>query len=332
VASAHQQMVASELWRRTDIDLVHDHVEALGLAVLSALGTTAPPVLHTLHWDLAKHPELYGGFEGHGRLFVNGVSAAQLARAPQALRSHSLGHVHLATPLAASAGTAVTADGSTGNRPLPDKAEHVVVLGRITHGKGQHVAARLAHESGLRVVLAGPVGPHSTPAALDRALRADPDTVQNPDVRYWLEEVTPYVDGDRVRWIGSVGPAARDELVSTARATLFPLYWEEPGGTAVVESLALGTPAVGYRRGCLPELIEHGRTGLLADMGDEDALVAGLRGVDSIDPAECREVAAQRFAPPVMAEHYLRLYREVLASAGMRAWLPAASAAPVAAS
>jgi hypothetical protein len=43
-------------------------------------------------------------------------------------------------------------------------------------------------------------------------------------------------------------------------------------------------------------------------------------------------VAAQRFAPPVMAEHYLRLYREVLASAGMRAWLPAASAAPVAAS
>lgn len=317
VASAHQQLVTGQVWRRTDIDLVHDHVEALGPAVLSVLGTAAPPVLHTLHWDLAKHPELYGGFDGHGRFFVNGVSAAQLARAPHALRAHSLGHVHLATPLAA------------GSWARPEKSDHVVVLGRITHGKGQHVAARLAHECGLRVVLAGPVGPYHTPAALDRALRGDPDAAQNPDVRYWLDQVAAHVDGDRVRWIGSVGPAARDELVATARATLFPLYWEEPGGTAVVESLALGTPVVAYRRGCLPELIEHGRTGLLAEAGDEDALIAGLRAVGSIDPAQCRREAVKRFAPPVMAEHYLRLYHEVLAIAGMRSWRPAPAAAAV---
>ena len=62
----------------------------------------------------------------------------------------------------------------------------------------------------------------------------------------------------------------RDDLVATARAALFPLRWEEPGGTAVVESLALGTPVVGIARGCLPELIEHGRTGLLTT--DEEEL------------------------------------------------------------
>ena len=310
VASAHLHLVASELRRRTDIDLVHDHLEAFGPTVLAALGADAPPVLHTLHWDLAKHPQLYGGFEGRGRLFVNGVSESQLARAPHALRAHSLGHVHLATPLATGAD----------ERPQPAKSDHFVVLGRITPGKGQHVAARLAHESGVPVILAGPVGPHSTPDALDRALADDPDTAQNPDVRFWLEEVAKHVDGDLVRWIGSVAPPQRDELVATARATLFPLYWEEPGGTAVVESLALGTPVVGYRRGCLPELVEHGRTGLLAEAGDEDGLVALLDAVDSIDPAQCRLSAARRFAPPVMAEHYLRLYREVLANTGMRAW------------
>jgi glycosyltransferase involved in cell wall biosynthesis len=313
VASAHQQRVAGELRRRTDLDLVHDHVEALGPTVLAALGADAPPVLHTLHWDLAKHPELYGGFDGRGRLFVNGVSESQLARAPHALRAHSLGHVHLATPLAA------------GHRPLADKADHLAVLGRITEGKGQHVAARLAHENDLRVVLAGPVGPHHTPGELDRALRTDRMTAQNPDVRYWLDEVADHVDGDRVRWLGAVGPAARDELLGTARATVFPLCWEEPGGTAVVESLALGTPVVGYRRGCLPELVEHGRTGLLVDPGDEDALAAQLHAVGSIDPAECRREAERRFAPSVMAEHYLRLYRTVLANAGMRTWRPVAA-------
>lgn len=98
VAQAHLAGVVRELHTRDDIDLVHDHVEAVGLATLTAMGADAPPVLHTLHWDLAKHPALYGTLDGGGRVRVNGVSASQLARAPQALRDHSVGHVHLSTP------------------------------------------------------------------------------------------------------------------------------------------------------------------------------------------------------------------------------------------
>ncbi|MFN2557126.1 MAG: hypothetical protein ABR592_09695 [Nitriliruptorales bacterium] len=70
----------------------YDHLEAAGLTVLTAMGADAPPVLHTLHWDLCKHPGLYDTFDGGGRVFVNGVSASQLARAPEALRRHSVGH------------------------------------------------------------------------------------------------------------------------------------------------------------------------------------------------------------------------------------------------
>ena len=87
--------------------------------------------------------------------------------------------------------------------------------------------------------------------------------------------------------MGTVAGEERDELVATARASLVPIDWEEPGGTAVVESLALGTPVVGFRRGCLPELVEHGRTGLLVDPGDEDALAAAVGGGD---PAESRRL------------------------------------------
>ena len=123
-------------------------------------------------------------------------------------------------------------------------------------------------------MLAGPVGPHHRPEEL-----AGPDADEdNPDVRYWREEVEPLVDGRRVRWVGTVAGEERDDLVATARASLVPIDWEEPGGTAVVESLALGTPVVGFRRGCLPELVEHGRTGLLVDPGDEDALAAAVGG------------------------------------------------------
>jgi glycosyltransferase involved in cell wall biosynthesis len=91
------------------------------------------------------------------------------------------------------------------------------------------------------------------------------------------------------------------------------VQWEEPGGTAVVEALALGTPVVGFRRGCLPELVDHGHTGLLAEPGDEAGLATLLGESDAIDPAVCCRIAARRFAPDVMAARYLELYRTVLA-------------------
>jgi glycosyltransferase involved in cell wall biosynthesis len=128
--------------------------------------------------------------------------------------------------------------------------------------------------------------------------------------------VEPLVDGTRVRWVGTVAGRERDELVASAAAALFPIDWDEPGGTAVVEALALGTPVVGFRRGCLPELVEHGRTGLLVDPGDEDAFAAALDAVDRLDPGECRREAARRFTPSRMAARYLRLYDKVLVRSG----------------
>ncbi|MGZ8749923.1 MAG: glycosyltransferase [Pseudonocardia sp.] len=302
VAAAHLDRVVRELHRRDDVVLVHDHQEAFGLTVLAALGQSCPPVLHTLHWDLRKHPELYGGVDGGGSLFVNGVSFAQLTTAPPALRALSVGHVHLSTPLA------VNAD----RRPAVRKGEHLVVMGRVTRFKGQAVAAQLAHRTGAELVLAGPVGPHHRPEEL-AGPGADED---NPDVRYWREEVEPLVDGRRVRWVGTVAGEERDELVATARASLVPIDWEEPGGTAVVESLALGTPVVGFRRGCLPELVEDGRTGLLVDPGDADALAAAAGEAARLNPDDCRREAARRFTPSRMADRYLRLYEKVLARSG----------------
>ncbi|MFC5832408.1 glycosyltransferase [Nonomuraea insulae] len=293
IAHAHLSRVVAELRGRDDIDLVHDHVEVVGPAVLSAYG--GPPVLHTLHWDLHKHPAFYNAFPPS--IAVNGVSESQLARAPRALRAAAIGAIHLATPLA--------------DRDLrPSRGEHMVVMGRICGLKGQHVAARICQKLGLPLVLAGPVSGRDTPAELD-VVAQDPDHPlhNHPDVRYHLDQVSPYLDGDLVRWAGTVGGAARDELYATARAALFPIQWDEPGGTAVVEAMALGVPPVGLRRGCLPEIIDHGRTGFLAD-GEEELAEWVLR-VDELDPEECRREARRRFSPSVMAERYLELYEQV---------------------
>jgi glycosyltransferase involved in cell wall biosynthesis len=161
------------------------------------------------------------------------------------------------------------------------------------------------------LVLAGPVGGLRDRAELDAAL-ADPTSSAhtNPDVAWFRAHLEPLLDDGTARWVGSVDGAEKERLLRHARAVLFPLRWEEPGGTAVCEALAAGTPVVAMARGCLPSLVEDGVTGRLAD--DEASFTAALGRLDELDPTACVTTARRRFAPAVMAAAYEDLYAEVL--------------------
>jgi glycosyltransferase involved in cell wall biosynthesis len=296
IAHAHMSGVLRRL-AAGDVDVVHDHLEVVGPAVLAAAGEAVPPVLQTLHWDMGKHPDFYASFDGGGRVFFAGVSASQLARAHPNVRRQSLGAVPLATPLPP--------------HPVAAAGDYLLTLGRFTPTKGYELAARACADLGLPLVMAGPVAGLTDRAALREAL-ADPDSPARDylDVRYFLEQVEPHLRGP-VRWVGSVGGDAKRDLLAGARAVLFPLRWEEPGGTAVVEALAAGAPVVAMRRGVLPELVDHGRTGWLADT--EEQFVGYLRRVDELDRVACREAAAARFSPAAMGLRYETLYEQVVA-------------------
>lgn len=302
IAHAHMQRVVATLRERCgSVDLVHDHLEVVGPSVLAAMGDGAPPVLHTLHWDLAKHPDFYGRFDGAGRIFFNSVSERQLERAPAALQAQTLGAIPLAVDIA--------------QIPFREHKDGAfLVLGRIAEIKGQDIAAEVCRERGWRLDIAGPVAAARDAAALEAGLREPgSELARNADVRFYLERVRPLEDG-RVRWVGTLTGAHKLAVLGRARALVAPVRWDEPGATAVVEALACGTPVVGLRRGALPMLIEHGVTGFLAD--DPGELGDLLAQVDAIDPAACRRAAEARLSADVMAQRYLELYRAVLDRAG----------------
>ncbi|WP_231502567.1 glycosyltransferase [Blastococcus sp. URHD0036] len=304
IAHAHASAVLAEIHRHAaagiPFDLVHTHLEVVGPALLAALGPAAPPVLHTLHWDLRRNADFYACFDGGGRVFFAGVSDSQVARGPEVLRRQTLGVVPLSVPV-------------PDDPPVPrgERSDAVLVLSRICEAKGTDVAVRACRAAGVPLVLAGPVGGLPDRAALDAAL-ADPASpvAGYPDVRWFLEHVAPLLDDEHARWIGSVSGAAKTELLRWSRAVLFPVRWPEPGGTAVCEALAAGTPVVASPLGCLPSLVADGRTGFLAE--DEDGFADALRRLDEIDPEECVAEARRRFAPAVMADGYEALYAEVL--------------------
>ncbi|MDQ3616968.1 MAG: glycosyltransferase [Actinomycetota bacterium] len=299
IAHAHMHAVVHAIREDSSIDLVHDHLEVVGPAMLASMGPTGTPALQTLHWDLRKHADFYSTFDGGGRVSFAAVSQSQLDRAPARLQAQTVGVVPLAVP------------------PPPEvefeRGDHVLVLARITSDKGQDIAARVCRRAGVPLVLAGPVAGIERPEELHRRLSEGDDTLaRHPDVRFYLDRVAPLLDGTHVRWVGGVSGYAKERLLQSARALLAPLRWAEPGATGVVEALARGVPVVGTPLGVLPSLVVHGTTGYLT--ANENDFAGYLHELDRIDPAVCR-AAVQTWTPEAMARRYLDLYVKVLEEA-----------------
>lgn len=166
--------------------------------------------------------------------------------------------------------------------------DELVCFGRIHPDKGTAQAITIAREARRPLVLCGPV----------------------QDERYWAEEIEPHVDGDRVRYLGSVGPEERAAVLGRAACLLHPIAFAEPFGLSVVEAMLCGTPVVAYARGSMPELVDDGLTGVLAD--DVASAAAGVQRAVGFDRAACRRAAERRFSADRMVDDYLDVYESLL--------------------
>ncbi|MDP4114572.1 MAG: glycosyltransferase [Bacteroidota bacterium] len=85
----------------------------------------------------------------------------------------------------------------------------------------------------------------------------------------------------------------------------------------VLESLACGTPVVGFNIGGIPDMVKHKETGYLAEKGDVKDLANGIKWVlnskkyNKISKA-CRKVAEEKYDLSIQANSYIDLYKSLL--------------------
>ncbi|HEX6987854.1 MAG TPA: N-acetyl-alpha-D-glucosaminyl L-malate synthase BshA [Bacillota bacterium] len=122
---------------------------------------------------------------------------------------------------------------------------------------------------------------------------------------------------DRVRfWGKQENPAA---WIASADVMLLPSS-HESFGLAALEAMACGVPVLACRVGGLPEVVKDGETGLLFDVDDADAMVAGLRrlladGTLRRTLGEAgRRRAVQQFACERVVPQYEAIYQRVVAA------------------
>jgi glycosyltransferase involved in cell wall biosynthesis len=254
-------------------DVIHDHCGFTALAMANRIAT---PLVHTLHGPFTAQTAAFYARHGAKGALV-GISRAQLAAAPSGLVA--LGPIPNPIDLRAW---------PTRER----KGDYVLWIGRISPEKGPHRAIAAARAVDVPLVLAGVIQPGQQ-AFFDR-------------------EVAPHIDGDRVRFIGEVGGAAKQSLFAHARGLLMPIRWKEPFGMVIVEALASGTPVIAFAEGAAPELIIDGKTGFL--VSDERAMADAIGHLPRIRASDCRRWTAEHCDADVVAAGYESTYRSFAAS------------------
>jgi glycosyltransferase involved in cell wall biosynthesis len=185
------------------------------------------------------------------------------------------------------------------SREVPKKTV-ILCIGTICLWKNQNAFIRaldpLAKQTSFEVLFAGGL------------TRGDP----YPEEFLSLVSSRPWC-----RYLGFGDRESVKNLLKSAAMLVLPTL-EDNCPMVVLEAAAAGVPVVAAKVGGVPDLVEHGVTGLLFDPNDDAALRSAVMQImDNQDTSQqmasrARQQALDRFHPDIIAGRHVEIYREVM--------------------
>ena len=268
--AAHLAMLERVRERADEFDVIHFHLDLLHMSIFRDFAARTVTTLHG-RLDIKDLGPCYARFPEYPL-----VSISHDQRRPLPQLSW-IGTIHHGLPADLLPFT-----------PTPGGA-YLAFLGRIAPEKRPDRAIAIAKAAGMRLKIAAKVDP--------------------VDKDYFKDRIEPLLDHPLIEYIGEIGDAEKGAFLGNARALLLPIDWPEPFGLVMIEAMACGTPVIAYRRGSVPEVIDHGVSGLIVD--DLEGAVAAVREIADLDRRAVRRTFEQRFTAAGMARRYLRLYEGI---------------------
>lgn len=263
--------------RRHEFDLVHDHTGTVGPAVGALVD--GPPVVNTLHGPWTEEVAALHALLAP-RLNLVAISRDQARRAPAGVN------------IAAVVPNGIPVETFPVRPDRPTGSGYLAYVGRANAEKGPEVAVEVARR-------------------VQRPLKMLVKINEPAEQAYWRDVVTPRLGGVDVQVVGDLSMSDKATLLARADATIFPAQWPEPFGLVMAESMACGTPVVGYGDGAVPEVVVDGQTGFVVPPGDLDALCAAVSRVPEIDPRACRAHIEQHYSGERMVTGYAAFFERL---------------------
>ena len=173
-------------------------------------------------------------------------------------------------------------------------------------------AGRLVREKGVDVLLSAFADVAKRLPAARLVLVGD-----GPERPVLEKQVRDLGIAERVEVTGRLSPEETQGRLAGAWIQAVPSRWPEPFGMVATEAMMRGAAVVASDIGGLPEIVEHGRTGLLVPPGDARACAAALlRLLQDREEAdrmghEGRALAVAKFGIEAHVDRFVETYRAV---------------------
>jgi glycosyltransferase involved in cell wall biosynthesis len=256
--------------RSSEFDLIHFHTDYLHFPITRRLKAAHVTTLHG-RLDLPELAPLYKYFND---IPLISISDDQRTPLPWA---NWCGTVHHGLPPLCSA-------------IRTEPGNYFAFVGRISPEKRVDRAIDIAMQCGVPLYIGAKI-----------------DVADEP---YFKACIEPLLKSPLITFLGEINDEEKSNLLSKAKALLFPIDWPEPFGLVMIESLSCGTPVIAYRHGSVPEIMEDGVTGFIVDSQAE--AIRAARDIDLIDRAACRKAFDKRFSVKAMTNNYVQIYRRLL--------------------
>jgi glycosyltransferase involved in cell wall biosynthesis len=272
---------AFEMANNGEFDIIHSHLD---LWTLFFHNLTKTPVLHTMHNPLYR-TNAEASKDDRLRLFMEEAKRTNIVFISKSAKEQAM--LEFPESRAQIIYNGIDLSHFKFN---PKGGEHFVWIARMNKHKGVENAIEAAEKLGVKLLLAG---------------RIDPTQVE-----YFETYVKPHFN-QNIQYVGELTEEQLSDFYGPAKATLYPIEWEEPFGLVVAESMACGTPVIAYRRGSMPELIEDDKTGFVFE-SNMDKLIEAMKKIDQIDRSLVRKSVEEKFSKEIMVDNYEKAYYQLL--------------------